>query len=172
MAATDEFGQTAIDQFEESFTLWPHGRHRGQSLIPRDGTPAAKERINVKTSVMARVTGGGGRGNPVDQFRSFLGKVTAKKGCQEGRTVVLVNGYGLVGSDKSNARGKFKIVEHHHARSEHGRSARGTARYRVVVEKRKITKNSGDRIVCKTGEAILENSLPVGTWPGDPGYER
>ena len=138
----------------------------------------AKERINVKTLVTLHVTRGGE--NPGDPTRSFSGKVKAKKkGCEKGRTVVLysqmslMGPYGpVVGSDRSNARGKFKIVEHHHARSEHGRYARGTARYRVVVEKRKNTKNSGNRIVCKTGEAILENPLPVGTWPGDPGYER
>ena len=109
----------------------------------------AKETIEVPTSVTLHVTGGGGQA-PGDPHRLFSGKVTAKKGCQKGRTVVLV-GYGYtspVGQDESNARGKFKIVE------QLRRSRLGTYPYRVVV-KRKITKNSGDKIVCKTGKAIL-----------------
>ena len=119
----------------------------------------AKETTEVPTSVTLHVTGGLGMENPGDRHRLFSGKVTAKEDCQKGRTVDLRSGWGPVGSDKSNARGEFKIWEQSRG------SARGTSAFRAVVERRKITKNNGDKIVCTRGVAIL-SGVPVTTWPG------
>ena len=129
----------------------------------------AKETTEVPTSVTLHVTGGFGVENPDpgDRHRLFSGKVTAKKyRCQKGRTVV-VSAYVPVGSDKSNARGEFKIWEQYRG-SPQGPSraeSRGTLSYRAVVERRKITKNNGDKIVCEADEAIL-HGVPNSTWPG------
>ena len=119
----------------------------------------AKETIEVETSVTLHVTGGFGVENPDpgDRHRLFSGKVAAKKDCQKGRTVAVRSGWGPVGSDTSNARGEFKVWEQYRG------SARGTSGFRAVVEK--ITKNNGDKIVCKRGVAILRG-VPVTTWPG------
>ncbi len=110
----------------------------------------AKDTTRVPTSVKLHFTGeGGGKpGHPARRY--FSGKVTAKKGCQKGRTVVLIRRTRMapVGSDKSNARGKFKLVEHLFAYQVKHLLRDRRGHYRVVVEKRKITKDNGDKIVC------------------------
>ncbi len=110
----------------------------------------AKERTYVPTDVTLHVTDE----NPADPARLFSGRVMAEKGCQKRRTVVLMGPYSPAGSDKSNARGEFKIVD------QLRRSGRGVFRYRVVVERRKITKSSGHKIVCKEGRATLFEPVP------------
>jgi hypothetical protein len=114
-------------------------------------TAVAKERIHVGTYVTLHVTDE----NPGDPAQSFSGRVKAKKGCEKRRTVVVMGPYGPVGSDRSNVRGEFKIVE-----QQLGRSRRGSFRFRVVVEQRKITKNSGHKIVCMEGRAMLSEPIP------------
>jgi hypothetical protein len=97
-----------------------------------------------------------------DHPGSFVGTVKGRKGCQTGRTVILTAGAyrgpveddagRTVGSDKSNNRGKYKIIwpAYHFAELHY---------YRAVAEKRKITKSNGDRIVCERGRSLVIGGL-------------
>ena len=112
------------------------------------GTVAAvaKERIKVHTSVTLRHNANDP--NPRGGDGTFSGRVKAKKGCQERRTVVLYDGGpgDRHGSDKSNDRGEYKIVP--------GPTTAGPTFY-VEVGKKEITRNNGDRIVCKSAIAAV-----------------
>ena len=98
-----------------------------------------------------------------DHPGSFVGKVKGRKGCQKGRTVNLIADddpgpveadlVGLkVGSDKSNNRGKYKIIwpAYHFGELHY---------YRAVALKRKVTKNNGDRIVCERDRSLVIRGL-------------
>jgi hypothetical protein len=94
-----------------------------------------KEGIKVGTSVTLRIRS---NLNPRPPTDSFLGQVRArKKGCEKGRTVTLNHGSTKVGSDKTNNRGRYKIF--------FGLRPGGF----VAVAKRTMTKDNGNKIVCK-----------------------
>ncbi len=99
----------------------------------------AKETINVKTSVTFKY-------HPNDpsyplEGGSFSGSVKAKEGCQGGRKVVVYDPSKEIGSDTSNARGRYKIkfIAEAGGPSFHAKA------------KEKIIKANGDKIVCKPG---------------------
>ena len=76
----------------------------------------------------------------------------AKHDCQKARKVVLYTPYGIEASDKSNARGRFEFVGMNgRAGGERYANRRGTFRYTAVAKERKITKQNGDKKVCKEG---------------------
>ena len=84
----------------------------------------------------------------------FSGRVKAKKGCQRGRTVVVIGPYGKAGSDRSNARGKFEIVEPYGRAGRERRAHRGGPYpHFAVAKERKTAKDNGDKIVCKEGRS-------------------
>ena len=76
----------------------------------------------------------------------FFGEVAArKKGCEKGRKVVLYfpkprDPNERLGSDRTNNRGKYRIPL-------------VARRAFVEAKEKKITKNDGDKVVCKTGRS-------------------
>ena len=99
----------------------------------------AKETTNVGTSVKL-------------EFRyrnapAFLGSVKARNGhCQKGRRVIVTRDNERVYAGKSNDRGKYKIIVAL-------RDIYGGYLFRAVANERTITKNNGDKIVCKRGRS-------------------
>jgi hypothetical protein len=96
----------------------------------------ARETIRVGTSVTLNSNAG--------DNNTYSGTVKARKGCQKERRVILTYGKQKLGSDRSNDRGKYKIYFAEHDTS---------GNYRTVASEKKITKNDGDKIVCKTGRS-------------------
>ena len=102
----------------------------------------AKERIEVETSASIKFNAHD-RSDPL-AGAFFSGNVRAANACRKGRTVVVYEVHdGPKVSAVSNKRGKYKTD-----------SIRPQDReYVARVEKRKITKNNGDKIVCKPGKS-------------------
>ncbi len=162
VAATDEFGQKATEELKiklcrrtvshgEAYCgRWSGGRGDARR---RRSVAVGKDTANVKTSVQLEWTAGPDPSDP-EAGASFSGRVKAKHDCRKARKVVLYSPYGIAGFDKSNARGKFEIVEQHGGagRERHARR-RGTLQFYAVAEERKITKQNGDKIVCKAGSS-------------------
>jgi hypothetical protein len=108
----------------------------------------ANETTEGKTSVKLKYH----RSDPTSP-RSFSGEVKARQGGQEGRRVLLYGPYHIT-RGKTNARGKFEIVEDY-GRAGRGRDApRGTPyQYTAVAKETKIAKHNGDKIVCREGRS-------------------
>ena len=101
------------------------------------GVAVAKETTKVRTSVKLEYSANGAADS------SFSGQVKARKGCQKGRTVALWDRYGgHRASDRSDARGRYKITYSPYP---------GTGPYFAKARERKITKDNGDKIVCREG---------------------
>jgi hypothetical protein len=108
----------------------------------------AKETIKVGTSVTLQF-----QVRQPEHPSQFVGRVKASRGCQKGRTVTVTTGHNhgrrKVRSDKSGNRGKYKIIWRAHHLEPGDGLVPGYRNYRAVVGERKITKNDGDKIVCK-----------------------
>ena len=102
---------------------------------------AADDRIRVRTSLTLHYKAD-------SHTKTFVGEVKAKKGCQKGRRVYLWGRDGSVGSDRSNARGLFKIVK-----GRNSPSGRGRDPYLAFARKKMITKPNGDTIACRKGRS-------------------
>ena len=109
---------------------------------------AADDRIRVRTSLTLHYQAD-------SHPKTFVGEVKAKKGCQRDRRVILWGRNGRAGSDRSNARGLFKIVKGRNSPSGRGRYARRAGRdpYLAFARKKMITKPNGDTIACRKGRS-------------------
>ena len=107
----------------------------------------AKEKIKVKTSVGIHFKSGD-RPGPSSAFR---GEVRAKtKGCEIGRTVTVSTGSGYkLGPDKTNSGGRYNIFID---------TMDLDGPFAAKVREMRITKDSGDTIVCKADRTFLLHS--------------
>jgi hypothetical protein len=103
----------------------------------------AKEKIKVETSVSLFKK----LSLPPGPSPSFQGEVKAKKkACEKGRTVTVSNGSGYkLGPDKTNNRGRYKIFFSVHSTP--------LTPFTAKVRKMRITKDSGNTIVCKAARS-------------------
>ena len=106
----------------------------------------AKETIKVKTSVSIQRKYD--RAGPSSAFR---GEVRAKnKGCEIGRTVTVSTGSGAkLGPDKTNSGGRYNIFID---------TMDPPGPFAAKVRKMRITKDSGNTIVCKADRTFLRHS--------------
>jgi hypothetical protein len=108
----------------------------------------AKERIKVGTSVSLKFTTD--LSGPRPDF--FSGRVKAKKkGCEKARTVRLYDDRSIseVGSANSDDRGRYKIFSS---------DLRGA--FVAYARKKQMTKDNGDKIVCRRAHSKPRLHLP------------
>ena len=107
----------------------------------------ANETIKVKTSVSLERKSGSRPG----PSSAFQGKVRAKKrSCEQGRTVTVSNGAGYkLGPDKTNNRGRYNIFVGGRYNIVVNGDDPPTGPFAAKVREMRITKDSGNTIVCK-----------------------